>query len=85
MSTNPPPSQPASSRPDDAPPFRYTAALADQFELRWQNAWDDAGTYRVANPGEPGFHGERLVLRHERASQTHAEKQEATEGRMHGG
>ena len=48
----PPPSTPS---PDDAPPFRYTARLADQIETRWQNHWDQQQTFRQPNPGEPGF------------------------------
>ena len=38
-----------------APPFRYTAELAGQIELRWQAAWDEKEVYRQPNPGEPGF------------------------------
>ena len=26
-----------------------------QIESKWQEAWDRDGTYRVANPGDPGF------------------------------
>ncbi len=37
------------------PAFRYTAALADRIETRWQQVWDEAQTYRQPNPGEPGF------------------------------
>ncbi|MEO0512010.1 MAG: class I tRNA ligase family protein [Planctomycetota bacterium] len=39
-------------RPDNTPPHRYNAALAGEIETRWQRVWADAGTYRVANPGE---------------------------------
>nr|WP_034648213.1 leucine--tRNA ligase [Cellulomonas sp. HZM] len=31
-------------------PFRYTAALAEQIELRWQQEWQDRGTFFAANP-----------------------------------
>ena len=31
-------------------PFRYTAALAEQIELRWQDTWDRLGTFHTANP-----------------------------------
>ncbi len=57
MSTPHPPS--SSNRPDDAPPFRYTAALADQIETRWQKKWDEAGTFRQANPGDADFEADR--------------------------
>ncbi|ADG75125.1 leucyl-tRNA synthetase [Cellulomonas flavigena DSM 20109] len=35
--------------PDDVP-FRYTAALAEQIELRWQDEWEKRGTYFTPNP-----------------------------------
>lgn len=35
--------------PDDVP-FRYTAALAQQIELRWQDVWEERGTYFTPNP-----------------------------------
>lgn len=57
------PHQPAANghRPggDDAPPFRYTARLADQIETRWQDEWDRRGTFRQLNPGEAGFDSSR--------------------------
>jgi len=31
-------------------PFRYTAALAQDIELRWQDAWQERGTFYAANP-----------------------------------
>lgn len=46
-----------SSRKD--PTFRYTAALADQIERKWQDNWQARGTYRQPNPGEPGFDATR--------------------------
>ncbi|HVU65263.1 MAG TPA: class I tRNA ligase family protein [Phycisphaerales bacterium] len=59
MST--PPNQPSSGRAssDDAPPFRYTAALADQIETRWQKHWDAEQTFRQPNPGEADFEPDR--------------------------
>ena len=48
---------PATSAPD-APPFRYTAALAEQVELRWQDLWDERGTFHAANPSGPLTDGE---------------------------
>ncbi len=34
----------------DAPPYRYTAELADRIERRWQAIWAERGTFDVANP-----------------------------------
>ncbi|MEO1535601.1 MAG: class I tRNA ligase family protein, partial [Planctomycetota bacterium] len=39
----------------DTPPHRYTAAMANEIEPRWQSRWADDGVYRVPNPGDPGF------------------------------
>ena len=40
---------------DDAPPFRYTAALAGRIERRWQDHWREHGTFEAPNPsGELG-------------------------------
>lgn len=51
---------PSSSRtPDSGPAFRYTAALADEIEQRWQAQWDSRGTFVQPNPGEPSFDGSR--------------------------
>jgi leucyl-tRNA synthetase len=36
----------------DVPPFRYTAALADEIEKRWQDEWDRRGTFNAANPSD---------------------------------
>ncbi|WP_098456284.1 leucine--tRNA ligase [Sanguibacter antarcticus] len=33
-----------------APSFRYTAALAAEIELRWQERWQELGTFHAANP-----------------------------------
>ena len=35
---------------DQAPPHRYTAALAGQIEGAWQDHWERSGTFHVANP-----------------------------------
>jgi leucyl-tRNA synthetase len=35
---------------DDVPPFRYTAALAADIELRWQQQWEADGTFNAPNP-----------------------------------
>jgi leucyl-tRNA synthetase len=46
----------------DAPPFRYTAALANQIESRWQQEWADRGTFNAPNPaGELSEGFERLA------------------------
>jgi leucyl-tRNA synthetase len=38
---------------DDAPPHRYTAALAQEIELRWQERWDVNETFQAPNPAGP--------------------------------
>ncbi|TNH23630.1 leucine--tRNA ligase [Micromonospora orduensis] len=37
----------------DIPPFRYTAALADEIENRWQDTWAREGTFHAPNPTGP--------------------------------
>ncbi|WP_422743020.1 leucine--tRNA ligase [Micromonospora sp. WMMD754] len=37
----------------DIPPFRYTAALADEIETRWQDTWAREGTFHAPNPVGP--------------------------------
>ncbi len=37
----------------DSPPFRYTAALADEIERRWQDHWEREGTFHAPNPTGP--------------------------------
>ncbi|MGK5520566.1 leucine--tRNA ligase [Micromonospora sp. URMC 107] len=39
--------------PADIPPFRYTAALAEEIEQRWQDAWAREGTFHAPNPTGP--------------------------------
>jgi leucyl-tRNA synthetase len=34
----------------DAPPFRYDARLANEIEQRWQDRWDQDGTFHVTTP-----------------------------------
>ncbi|MCM4083533.1 leucine--tRNA ligase [Paractinoplanes hotanensis] len=34
----------------DIPPHRYTAAMANEIEERWQDRWDEDGTFYAANP-----------------------------------
>ena len=43
----------APTTPDDAPKFRYTGALAQEIELRWQDRWDADGTFETPNPAGP--------------------------------
>ncbi|MEO6886344.1 MAG: class I tRNA ligase family protein, partial [Jatrophihabitantaceae bacterium] len=38
---------------EDAPPFRYTAALADSIETAWQDRWEAEGTFNAPNPSGP--------------------------------
>ncbi|MER7443108.1 leucine--tRNA ligase [Micromonospora avicenniae] len=37
----------------DIPPFRYTAALANDIEHRWQDHWEREGTFHAPNPTGP--------------------------------
>ncbi|WP_125777002.1 leucine--tRNA ligase [Antribacter gilvus] len=37
----------------DEPRFRYTPALAQEIELRWQDRWEELGTFHAANPTGP--------------------------------
>lgn len=48
------PNAPASTSPSETP-HRYTAALANELELKWQGFWDAEGTFVTPNPGRPGF------------------------------
>src|SRR3954469_23796095 len=43
-------------------PFRYGAALAEEIELRWQDRWEQEGTFRAPDPGEPGSEREKVYL-----------------------
>ncbi len=37
----------------ETPRYRYTAAMADELETRWQSRWRDSGTYHAPNPAGP--------------------------------
>jgi tRNA synthetases class I (M) len=37
----------------DIPPFRYSGALAQDIEARWQDRWDVEGTFETPNPAGP--------------------------------
>jgi hypothetical protein len=39
--------------PDDVPPHRYTAALANDLETAWQQRWAEQGTFDAPNPKGP--------------------------------
>ena len=39
--------------PTDAPAFRYSGALAQQIEARWQDRWEAEGTFNTPNPAGP--------------------------------
>ncbi|MBC3763052.1 leucine--tRNA ligase [Quadrisphaera oryzae] len=49
--------------PGDAPPQRYTAALAAQVELAWQQRWADEGTFEAPNPSGPWGDAEAVAGR----------------------
>ena len=48
---------------DDAPPHRYTAALAQQIEERWQDRWEADGTFEAPNPAGPLADPEAVAAR----------------------
>ena len=35
---------------DDAPPYRYSAAVANEIEPSWQARWASEGTFNAPNP-----------------------------------
>lgn len=39
--------------PADIPPYRYTAASANAIEARWQDYWQEHGTFHAPNPAGP--------------------------------
>lgn len=47
--TGTPPSPPTTTE-TGTPPHRYTAAMATEVELRWQQWWDANGTFETPNP-----------------------------------
>ncbi len=51
MSTHPPASPQTTD--DSTPPHRYTAKLARDIELRWQDRWEADGTFESPNPAGP--------------------------------
>ncbi len=55
--SNDAPSPTSQQAPADG--HRYSPALAEHIETRWQQWWDEQQTYRIPNPGEPGFDAAR--------------------------
>ena len=49
MSENPP----TAANSSGPPPHRYTAALAARIESRWQDFWEEDGTFDAPNPAGP--------------------------------
>ncbi|CAN5868134.1 hypothetical protein BH11PLA1_BH11PLA1_14980 [soil metagenome] len=49
--------RPSGGAASDAPAMRYTAALAQGIEARWQERWAREKTFAAPNPSEPGFDG----------------------------
>ncbi|MPZ82638.1 MAG: leucine--tRNA ligase [Actinophytocola sp.] len=43
----------ASTGPESVPAHRYTAALANSIETRWQHYWEERGTFHAPNPVGP--------------------------------
>jgi leucyl-tRNA synthetase len=41
------------SADSDIPPFRYSATLAQDIELRWQTFWDEKHSFHAPNPAGP--------------------------------
>ena len=39
-----------SENPQSAPAQRYTAQLAGQIETKWQDRWEELGTFYADNP-----------------------------------
>ena len=48
---------------DSMPRFRYTAALAEEIELRWQDRWEAEGTFEAPNPAGPMAEPDRVAGR----------------------
>ncbi len=57
----------SASATDDAPPFRYTAQLAEKIETSWQERWERDGTFDTPNPTGPLSAGFETVADRPRA------------------
>jgi leucyl-tRNA synthetase len=44
-------------------PFRYTAAMARDIELAWQDRWEEAGTFQAPNPAGPWAEPEKVAAK----------------------
>jgi leucyl-tRNA synthetase len=53
--------EPAHGRTDDTPPYRYTARLANEIELKWQERWEAERTFWTPNPTGPLSEGFEAV------------------------
>jgi leucyl-tRNA synthetase len=47
----------------DETPFRYTAAMARDIELAWQDRWEEAGTFQAPNPAGPWAEPDKVAGR----------------------
>ena len=47
----------------DETPFRYTAAMARNIELAWQDRWEEEGTFQAPNPAGPWAEPEKVAGR----------------------
>ncbi|MDV3223044.1 leucine--tRNA ligase [Intrasporangium sp.] len=47
-------------------PFRYTAAMAGQIEVAWQDRWEEEGTFNAPNPAGPWAEPEKVAERGEK-------------------
>jgi leucyl-tRNA synthetase len=47
----------------DETPFRYTAEMARDIELAWQDRWEEAGTFQAPNPAGPWAEPEKVADR----------------------
>ena len=54
-STTEPAAEATSPAPGGERPYRYSAKLANEIEVRWQEDWTQKDIFRAANPGEAGF------------------------------
>jgi leucyl-tRNA synthetase len=47
----------------DETPYRYTAAMAREIELAWQDRWEEDGTFQAPNPAGPWAEPEEVAAR----------------------
>jgi leucyl-tRNA synthetase len=52
-----------SDQTPDETPFRYTAAMARDIELAWQDRWEEEGTFQAPNPAGPWAEPEKVAGR----------------------